>query len=393
MSGAPTLLDPMVVAVAEEQVAALRARLAQTRWPDEVTDSGWDYGTNLAYMRDLIEYWQAEYDWRARERAINDFAHFRARIDGFGVHFIHERGRGPNPLPLVLTHGWPSSFLEMVKVIPLLADPAAHGGDEADAFDVIVPSLPGYGFSDRPQAGGMNTARTAQLWLTLMTDVLGHRRFGAHGGDIGAGVTTRLARLGPERLAGIHLTAITDPTLGPDSPPLNAAERQYLDRLALWEEAEGAYSELQRTKPQTLAYGLTDSPAGLAAWIVEKFRSWSDCGGDVESRFSRDELLTNISLYWFTGTINSSMRMYCEGRRDPAALQPGERINVPTGVSLFPNEYVRESHPPREWGERTYDIRHWARHDRGGHFPALEEPELLADEIRGFFRPLREERP
>jgi pimeloyl-ACP methyl ester carboxylesterase len=390
MSGEQTLLDPMVVAVAEDQVAALRARLAETRWPDEVLGSDWDYGASLAYMRDLAAYWQADYDWRRHERAINSFAHFRARIDGLGIHFIHERGRGPEPLPLVLTHGWPSSFLEMVKVIPLLTDPAGHGGDEADAFDVVVPSLPGYGFSDRPQTGGMNTARTAALWLVLMTDILGYARFAAHGGDIGAGVTTRLARLAPDRLVGIHLTAIADATLGPDAPPLTAAERQYLDRLAVWEEAEGAYSSLQRTKPQTLAYGLTDSPAGLAAWIVEKFRTWSDCGGDVDSRFSRDELLTNISLYWFTGTINSSMRMYYEGRRDPAPLAPGERIDVPTGVSLFPNEYVRESHPPREWGERTYDIRHWARCDRGGHFPAFEEPELLVDEIRDFFRPLRE---
>jgi pimeloyl-ACP methyl ester carboxylesterase len=386
------LFDPMLIVVDEEQVIALRTRLAETRWPDEVVDSGWDYGTNLAYMRDLIAYWQFEYDWRKQEQALNSFSHFRAHIDGFGVHFIHERGRGPNALPLVLTHGWPSSFLEMAKVIPLLADPTAHGGDEADAFDVIVPSLPGYGFSDRPRTPGMNSARTADLWLALMTDVLGYPRFGAHGGDIGAGVSTRLARLAPAQMVGIHLSAIADATLAPDSPPLTDAERQYLDRLAVWEEAEGAYSSLQRTKPQTIAYGLSDSPAGLAAWIVEKFRTWSDCGSDVESRFSRDELLTNISLYWFTKTINSSMRMYYEARRDPAPLAPGERIAVPTGVSLFPNEFVPESHPPRSWGERTYDIRHWARHDRGGHFPALEEPELLVNEIRRFFRPLREER-
>jgi len=313
------------------------------------------------------------------------------RSTAFGIHFLHERGRGPAPLPLVLTHGWPSSFLELLKVIPLLTDPAGHGGDEADAFDVVVPSLPGYGFSDLPTTAGTNTARTASLWLTLMTEVLGYRRFGAHGGDIGAGVTTRLARLAPERLVGIHLTAIADPTLGADSMPLSAAERAYLDGLAAWEEAEGAYSSVQRTKPQTLAYGLTDSPVGLAAWIVEKFRSWSDCGGDLERRFTRDELLTTISLYWFTGTINSSIRMYYEGRRDPAPLALGERIDVPTGVSLFPNEFVPESHAPRSWGERTYDIRHWARLDRGGHFPALEEPELLVEEIRGFFRPLRKE--
>ena len=320
------------------------------------------------------------------------FRSFRVRIEGLGVHFVHERGWGPDPLPLVLTHGWPSSFLEMLEIIPLLTDPAAHGGDASDAFDVVVPSLPGYGFSDRTEAPGMTTTRTASLWLCLMTDILGYRRFAAHGGDIGASVTTRLARLAPERLAGIHLTAIADPTLGPESPPLTAAEQEYLDGLAVWEEAEGAYGAVQRTKPQTLAYALTDSPVGLAAWIVEKFRTWSDCGGDVESRFSPDQLLTNISLYWFTGTINSSMRMYYEGRRDPALLAPGERIEVPTGVSLFPNEHVRESHPPREWGERTYDIRHWERHDRGGHFPALEEPELLVDEIRRFFRPLRRKR-
>jgi pimeloyl-ACP methyl ester carboxylesterase len=393
MSGGRAGAEPMVVTVAEDQVAGLRARLAETRWPDEVAGGDWDYGTNLAYMRDLAAYWQAEYDWASHERTINSYGNFRVEIEGLGIHFIHERGRGPDPLPLVLTHGWPSSFLEMLKVIPLLTDPAAHGGDATDAFDVVVPSLPGYGFSDRPERGGTTTGRTAALWLALMSDVLGYTRFAAHGGDIGAGVTTRLARLAPLRLVGIHLTAIADPTLRANSPPLTPAEQQYVDRLALWEEAESAYGALQRTKPQTLAYGLTDSPTGLAAWIIEKFRSWSDCGGDVESRFSRDELLTNISLYWFTGTINSSMRMYYEGRRDPAPLAPGERIEVPTGVSLFPNEYVRESHPPREWGERTYDIRHWARHDRGGHFPALEEPELLVDEIRRFFRPLRRKRP
>jgi len=244
----------------------LQERLARTRWPDEVENAGWDYGANEDYLKDLVAYWRDSFDWRAQETMLNEFAQFRADVDGFGVHFIHERGRGPHPLPLIITHGWPSSFAQMRKVIPLLTDPASHGGDPADAFDVIVPSLPGFGFSDRPHARGMNGQRTAELWAGLMTDTLGYGRFAAAGGDPGSGITRRLALAHPARVVGIHLTDIGYPIA--DRPDLSKAERRYLDAARDWSAREGAYAQLQSTKPQTLAYGLTDSPVGLAAWIV-----------------------------------------------------------------------------------------------------------------------------
>lgn len=321
---------------------------------------------------------------------MNAFAHFRATIDGCGVHFIHERGKGPSSLPLVVTHGWPGSFAEMLKLIPLLTDPAAHGGSGTDAFDVVVPSLPGYGFSDRPAAPGVTTTRIAELWARLMTEVLGYSRFGAHGGDIGAGVSRVLGLDYAERTVGVHVTyptgaAILPPDLAAERP-FSDAERAFLEAARAWSEEEGAYSQLHRTKPQTLAYALNDSPVGLASWIVEKFRAWSDCGGDLERSFTKDELLTSVTLYWVTQTIGPSMRLYYETRRAPRRLRPGERIEVPCAVALFPKEISR---PPREYVERTHNVVRWTEMPRGGHFPALEEPELLAEDIRAFFRPLR----
>src|SRR5712691_434667 len=386
-------VHPLHIAVSNEVIDDLRERLARTRWPDEIVGSAWDYGTELAYLQDLVIYWRDEYDWRVHERGLNELAHFRAEVGGLAIHFVHERGRGPDPLPLLLTHGWPSSFLEMLKILSLLTDPAAHGGDPDDSFDVVVPSLPGFGFSERPRVPGIASARTAELWAELMTDVLGYSRFAAHGGDIGSGVTTRLGQLFPERLAAIHLTTqVADAYVGAGAAPLTAAEREFLERLDAWEESEGGYSAIQRTKPQTLAFSLNDSPAGLAAWIVEKFRAWSDCGGDVESRFTRDELLTNLTLYWVTETAGSAARMYFEARRHSRPLGLGDRVKVPTGVTLFPNEFAPETPPPREWVERSYDLRHYRTMPHGGHFPALEEPEALVDELRAFFRPFRHDR-
>jgi pimeloyl-ACP methyl ester carboxylesterase len=277
----------------------------------------------------------------------------------------------------------------MHRIVGPLADPGCHGADPADAFDVVVPSLPGFGFSARPARRG--PTRVDRLWRKLMTDVLGYPRFGAHGGDVGARVTSALGRFHGDVVAGIHLGSVDlewpDPV--PPAAELSAAERDYLERVRRWEREEGAYGEIQATRPQTLAYGLNDSPAGLAAWIVEKFRAWSDCGGDVESRFSKDELLTNITLYWVTGTIGSSMRRYFEARHDPAPnpLAPGERIETPTGVAMFPGE--KDLLVPREWAERCYDLRRWTEMPRGGHFPALEEPGLLVEDIRAFFREVR----
>lgn len=376
------------VYVPEDVIEDLKDRLARTRWPDQIAGPAWQYGSDLAYMRNLVEYWRTGYDWRAQERNINRFAHFRADIDGLGVHFIHERGKGPAPLPLIITHGWPGSFVEMFKIIPMLVDPASHGGDAADSFDVIVPSMVGYGFSDRPLAPGMTNLRMAQLWQELMAG-LGYRRFGAQGGDWGAGVSSWIALRWPEKVVGLHLNYIPgsyQPHLGPGSRALSEVEEAFIKDRDKWRAEEGAYGHIQGTRPQTLAYGLNDSPAGLAAWVVEKFRTWGDCKGDVERCFTKDELLTNITIYWATQTINSSIRLYREAQATPVALQGNDRINVPCGIARFPAE---APFPPREWIERGYNIVHWTEMPRGGHFAAMEQPELLAESICSFFRPLR----
>ena len=295
----------------------LRRRLENVRWPDQIPNSGWDYGSNLDYLKELVEYWRTGFDWRAQERLLNSFSQFKSRVDGLDVHFVHERGTGPNPMPLVITHGWPSTFFAMSKILPLLSDPGSHGGDPADSFDVVAPSLPGFGFSDRPAEPGMQVLKVADMWAKLMTENLGYPRFAAHGGDIGAGVTSRLGYAHAGSLTGIHLTSITRPApyLGPGSKPLTGAEQALVDQRERWQQAEGAYAHMHGTKPQTLSYGHNDSPVGLAGWIVEKYRTWSDCHGDVESRFTKDELLTTVTIYWVTQTIGSSTRMYYENQR------------------------------------------------------------------------------
>ena len=382
-------LQPFKVEVSDETLADLRDRLAHTRWSDEIPGSGWDYGTNLAYIKELVDYWQNGFDWRAQEKLINTFAHFRAEVDGLGIHFIQERGKGPSPMPLVITHGWPGSFFEMYKIIPILTDPGSHGGDPADAFDVVAPSMPGYGFSDHPSQRGMHVLRISDLWAKLMTEGLGYVRFGAQGGDWGATVTAYLGLAYPEHLIGIHVTSVVRPTpyLGPGARELTEAEKGHIQQREDWMAAEGGYSHIQGTKPQTLAYGLNDSPAGLAAWIVEKYRTWSDCDGDVEKKFTKDELLTTATIYWVTETINSSTRLYYETQNHPWEMKQGEGIQVPSAMAVFPKEL---SHPPREWGERSFNVQRWTEMPRGGHFGALEEPELLAEDIREFFRPLRD---
>jgi pimeloyl-ACP methyl ester carboxylesterase len=394
-------VEPFSIAVPQATLDDLAERLARTRWPDAADGPGWEDGTSPAFLRALVGWWQTGYDWRAQEAALNRFTHFKATVDGIGLHFVYERGRGPAPLPLVLTHGWPSTFYELLPLVPLLTDPASHGGDAADAFDVVIPSLPGYGFSD-PLQGRGSANRVPELWATLMVDALGYPRFGAHGGDIGAMVANRLALEHPERLVGIHVTRAAEPYVGPGAAPLTEAEQALLEARARWHEHEGGYAHLQRTRPQTLAFGLADSPVGLAAWIVEKWRAWSDCDGQVTRRFSNDQLLTTVMLYWVTGTIGSSFRFHREwalgaashpeawtGRDGVPAgvvrpLGRGERIQVPAAVALF-------DYPcPREWAERAYgDLRRFTDMPRGGHFTAMEEPQLLAEDLRGFFRALR----
>ena len=381
-------IQPFRVDIPDGVLDDLRARLGETRWPGEIDGAEWDYGAGLGYLRALAEYWRTEFDWRAQERLLNGFDQFRAEIDGLAIHFIHERGQGPEPFPLIISHGWPGSVCEMLKIIPLLTDPAAHGADPSDSFDVVVPSLPGYGFSGKPTAPGMSNRRIAEMWRRLMVEGLGYAKFGAQGGDWGGMISSRLGFDFPESVTGVHVNLMTGvpASLSSLDPPLTRAEQAFLAQARRWFEDEGGYFHLQRTKPQTLAFGLNDSPIGLAAWIIEKFRTWSDCGGDVESSFTRDELLTNVTVYWVTQSIGSSARHYYENRVDNWRFQPGERVEPPCGVAVFPKEI---NLPPREWAERTHNVQRWTEMPRGGHFAAMEEPELLAEDIRAFFRPLR----
>ena len=355
----------------------LHARLDRTRWPDEVDDAGWDYGTNLGYLRQLCAFWREEFDWPAQQRALNELPHFRTEIDGLGIHFVHVRGKGERSFPLIATHGWPSTFFELLKLIPLLTE-----GDGL-TFDLVIPSMPGYGFSDRPRERFVSP-RVPSLWVELMAR-LGYERFGAHGGDIGGAVAARLGQHHADAVAGIHVTNIVLGLIREGDRPPTEAEQAHLDRQERWRREEWAYGELQGTKPQTLSFGLNDSPAGLAGWIVEKYRTWSDCGGDVESVFSKDELLTNITMYWATQTIASSFHPYWDFHHDP---KPKARvpISVPCGIAIFPKDIGT---PPREFAERFYNVRHWTEMPHGGHFPGLEQPELLADDIRSFFETVR----
>jgi pimeloyl-ACP methyl ester carboxylesterase len=382
-------IQSFTIDIPQETLDDLRERLAHTRWPDEVEGAGWDYGIDLSYMKEFADYWQHQYDWHKHERALNNFAHFKAEVDGVGIHFIHERGKGPNPTPIILTHGWPDSFYRLHKIIPMLTDPAKYGGDPANSFDVIVPSLPGFGFSDRPRERGITLVRTAEIWASLMTDVLGYQRYAAAGGDFGSPITQLLALAHSESVIGIHVTDLGFYTLNAHQPDLSAAEKQYEGANQGWFFQEGAYAMMHASRPQTLAYGLNDSPVGLAAWMVEKFRAWSDCDGDVEKRFSKDELLTQVMIYWVTQTIYSSIRNYYKDLAMPQPLKPGQRIEVPAGFARFPKDLPPGVTIPRELAERHSRIERWTQMPRGGHFAALEEPELLAQDMRAFFHSLR----
>jgi pimeloyl-ACP methyl ester carboxylesterase len=360
---------------APEVLADLRARLRATRWPDAPEDAGWSMGTDLAYLRELVAYWADGFDWPAQEAALNRLPRFRGPVGGLGIHFVHARAPGP-ALPLVLGHGWPDSFWRYTKVIPLLTEPGAHGADPADAFHVVVPDMPGFGYSDR-LAVPLDSIAVADLWADLMGQ-LGYSRFGAAGGDVGSHVSRYLALNHADRVVAVHRTDAGLPAHVPDD--LTPEERDWLAGAAAWGATEGAYAAMHRTKPQTAAFGLTDSPVGLAAWIVEKLQSWSD-----RFRFTEDEILTNVTIYWLTATIGSSMRMY----RANAAIPPAQlarRVEVPSGFAIFQGDVVR---PPRAWLERTANVVRVTEPARGGHFAAFEEPELYAQELREFFRPFR----
>ena len=376
------IVEPFLIDVDEEVLIDLRRRIDATRWPPPAPGPAWGQGTDLDYLKRLLAEWSGRFDWRAEERRINGVHQFRTTIDGIAVHFVHERAVDGSGIPLILLHGWPSTFVELLPLVPLLTDPHKHGID-GPAFDVVIPSLPGYGFSERPRRG--NYRDIARLMRALMRG-LGYTRYGAGGGDFGAGIATVMALDDASSTLGIHLSNLElSAHVDERSRPLSEAEREYLAQRDRWDRDERGYSALQSTKPQTLAYALNDSPAGLAAWIVEKWRSWTDSDGDLDRRFPRELLLTTLTIYWATGSIATSMRDYYDNRWDGVSIGPETFVTVPTGVANFASQFVFEGRPPREWAERLYNVRHWTEMPRGGHFAPAEEPRLLAADIAAFF--------
>ncbi|WP_428484249.1 epoxide hydrolase family protein [Rhodopila sp.] len=383
---APTPV-PFTLSVPDSDIADLKTRLALTRFPDQAPDAPWAYGTDLDYMKTLVPYWRDQFDWRAQEAALNAFPQFKVPLHGIDLHYLHVPGQGPAPMPLLLMHGWPGSVYEFLDIIPRLTDPARFGGDPADAFTVVAPSLPGYGLSFTPGQPRFDIEAIAACFADLMTDVLGYRRYAAQGGDYGAFTASRLGVAHAAGVIGIHINLLTIQRDRPPPPNPTEAEQRYFAELAAWLKEETGYQWIQGTKPQTLAYGLTDSPAGLAAWIAEKFRTWTDCNGDPESAISRDHLLANVSLYWFTGAIGSSFWPYYARKHGQWPIPSGATVDVPMGYCAFPKEIIR---PPRSVAQQMYtNIQRWTEMPRGGHFAAMEQPEALAAEIAAFFRGLR----
>ncbi|NEK58891.1 epoxide hydrolase [Geodermatophilus sabuli] len=376
-------LPPFTVDVPPAEVEDLRRRLQATRWPDAAPVGDWSQGVPLDQVRELCRYWADEYDWAARQALLNAVPQHVIELQGLPIHVLHVPSPVAGALPLVLTHGWPGSVFEFLDVIGPLTDPAAHGGDPADAFSVVVPSLPGYGWSGKATEPGWGIERTADAWAELMSR-LGYDRFGAQGGDLGSFVSGNLAARHPGRVVGIHLNmVVTGPP--PGRTEFSDREQRALAKEQHFRTIDSAYNMQQRTRPQTLAYGLTDSPAGQCAWILEKFWSWSDCGGDPVGVLGADRILDQVATYWFTGSAASAARMYWEMAQSPSARLP--QVDVPTGVSLFPHDILQ---PTEEWARAQYsDLRMWREHDRGGHFAAMEQPRLLVDDVREFFRPLR----
>lgn len=379
---------PFTLAVPEEALADLKQRIRGTRFPETTPGSPWAYGSDVGYLRDLAAYWAEEFDWRRAEAALNAFPQYKVGLDGIDLHFLHVPGKGPAPCPLLLMHGWPGSVVEFLEIIPRLTDPASFGGDPADAFTVVAPSLPGFTLSFQPGQPRFGVTEMADTLARLMREVLGYRRYLAQGGDWGSFVASRLGYAHPQDLLGIHLNLLPlrrDPSLVQDP---TVEERRYLEQLNGWIREEMGYQWIQGTRPQTLAFGLTDSPVGLAAWIVEKFRAWSDCGGDLETAIPRERALANVALYWFTGAINSSFWPYYERMHAGWPIPAEASIDVPMGYAAFPREILS---PPQSLAGKVYsDIRRWSEMPKGGHFAALEQPEALALEIQAFARPLRQ---
>jgi pimeloyl-ACP methyl ester carboxylesterase len=385
-------IKPFVIDLDEDLLSDLQHRLAKTRMPVYPADGDWSAGTDPDYLKELLKFWQHSFDWRKQEAMLNQFSHFKTELADIDIHYIHQRGQGANPFPLLLTHGYPDSFYRFAKLIPMLTDPESFGGRAEDSFDVIVPDLPGYGFSGKPSKDG-TIFRIGDMWAHLMTETLGYRRFGAHGGDWGSTVTEQLARDHSDVVAAIHLTDVPFGHIFQKPDDLSSAEKKFFEQNDQWMKKEGAYALIQSTKPHSLAPALNDSPAGLAAWIVEKFQGWSDCDGSIESRFTREELLTHIVIYWATESIGTSFLPYYDYANAGAVTWIGQGIKkltgssrVPAAFALFPKDI---SHAPREWAERFFNVQRWHEMPRGGHFAAMEEPELLAEELRTWFRTFR----
>jgi pimeloyl-ACP methyl ester carboxylesterase len=375
------VIEPFTIDIAQAELDDLTERLRRTRWAEAETVDDWSQGIPAAYLQEVVGYWIDGYDWRLTEKRLNAFPQFRTEIDGLGIHFLHVRSPHADAVPLIMTHGWPGSIVEFHKVIGPLTDPTAHGGDAADAFHVVCPSLPGYGFSDKPTATGWNVERIGRAWAELMPR-LGYERYAAQGGDWGSMVTSSIGVHDAEHLIGIHLNMpLAVPA--PSDPPTER-EQQALDAFTRYTTQEAGYSTQQSTRPQTLGYALVDSPTGQAAWILEKFWAWTDCDGHPENVLTRDELLDNVMLYWLPGTGASSARLYWESFSNVDLFSP---ITVPVGCSIFPKEILRMT---REWGEgRFSDLRYWNELDQGGHFAAFEQPQAFVDELRACFRLMR----
>ena len=367
---------PFEIHFNESVVEDLKDRLSQTRWPNEIENTRWEAGANLAYLKELCEYWQHNYDWKKNETYLNSFQHYRSDIDGTGIHFIYEKAKGKRSVPLLLTHGYPDSFVRFLKLIPLLT-----ADENSVSFDLVIPSIPGFGFSDKPVEPGMTPKRIASLFHKLMTEELGYTKFFAQGGDWGSSITEQIAIEYPDALLGYHMTDIPYYHLFAVPPnDLTAPEKKFMEAGKKWQVKEGGYAMLQSSLPQTLGYGLNDSPAGLAAWIIEKFYRWSDCNGNLENCFSKDELLNNLNIYWLTQTINSANRIYYETAQQ---APPGNfrKIEVPAAITMYPKDLVIA---PREYAERIYNVQQWTEMTKGGHFAAMEQPELFSEDIRKF---------
>ena len=383
-------ITPFEIVVPDAAISDLKTRLQNTRLPDQISETTWEYGTDKTYLTELIDYWENEFDWKEQERTLNEFDHFKTEIDEIEMHFIHQRSEHPDAIPLMIVHGWPGSISEFSKIIDPLVDPVAYGGRASDAFHVITPSLPGFGFSSAPTQPGYSPEKIAHILAALM-EKIGYQRYAIAGGDWGAIINRYLAFNYPDRLIGLHSNMMLagPPTDREQRADVTQAEETARAARGAYMQNERAYQQIQGSKPQTLGYGLNDSPTGLAAWIVEKFHGWTDmpqgATGYLDNHFTKDELLTNIAIYWFTGTITSSTRIYYENSKTPIETPLGF-INVPTGAAIFPAEIFVT---PRAWAEAAYDLRHWSVMSEGGHFAALEKPDLYLNDLQIFFRLLR----